>query len=52
LIERDYLQHLKHQRGRFRSFMLTMLKNFLRQEHNRASTQKRGGGKVIVPVEQ
>lgn len=52
LIERDYLQHLKHQRGRFRSFMLTLLKNFLREQHNRASTQKRGGDKVIVPLEQ
>jgi RNA polymerase sigma factor (sigma-70 family) len=52
LIERDYLQHLKHQRGRFRSFMLTLLKNFLREHHNRTNTQKRGGGKVIVPLEE
>jgi RNA polymerase sigma factor (sigma-70 family) len=52
LIERDYLQHLKHQRGRFRSFMLTLLKNFLREQRNRAGTQKRGGGKVIVSLEE
>lgn len=52
LIERDYLQHLKHQRGRFRSFMLTLLKNFLLEQRGRANTLKRGGGKVFVSLEQ
>jgi RNA polymerase sigma factor (sigma-70 family) len=50
LIERDYLQHLKHQRGRFRSFMLTLLKNFLSEQRGRAAAQKRGGGKIFVPL--
>jgi RNA polymerase sigma factor (sigma-70 family) len=52
LIERDYLQHLKHQRGRFRSFMLTLLKNFLSEQRGRVNAQKRGGGKIFVPFEQ
>ena len=51
LIERDYLQHLKHQRGRFRSFMLTLLKNFLSEQRGRAAAQKRGGGKIFVPLD-
>src|SRR6185436_13253044 len=51
LIERDYLQHLKHQRGRFRSFMLTLLKNFLLEQRGRAAAQKRGGGKIFVPLD-
>ena len=51
LIERDYLQHLKHQRGRFRSFMLTLLKNFLSEQRGRAAAQKRGGGKPLLPLE-
>ena len=51
LIERDYLQHLKHQRGRFRSFMLTLLKNFLSEQRGRAAAQKRGGGKALLPLE-
>jgi RNA polymerase sigma factor (sigma-70 family) len=51
LIERDYLQHLKHQRGRFRSFILTFVKHFLQEERGRAAAQKRGGGKVFVPFD-
>lgn len=31
------------ERGRFRSFLLTSLKNFMVSEHKSASTQKRGG---------
>jgi RNA polymerase sigma factor (sigma-70 family) len=52
LIEREYLQHLKHQRGRFRSFMLTLLKNFLLEQRGRANAQKRGGDKVFISFEQ
>ncbi len=52
LIERDYLQHLRHQRGKFRSFMLTLLNHFLMEQHGRASTQKRGGGRSPVSLEQ
>jgi RNA polymerase sigma factor (sigma-70 family) len=52
LIERDYLQHLRHQRGRFRSFILTLLKNFLLEQRGKARAQKRGGGKVFVALEQ
>jgi RNA polymerase sigma factor (sigma-70 family) len=51
LIERDYLQHLRHREGRFRSFMLTLLKHFLMEQRGRARAQKRGGGKVFVPLE-
>lgn len=52
LIERHYLQHLKHQRGRFRSFMLTLLKNFLLEQRGKAQAQKRGGGKTFISFEQ
>lgn len=34
-------------RGRFRTFMLACLTNFLRGEHVKANTGKRGGGKVL-----
>jgi len=51
LIERDYLQHLKHQRGRFRSFMLTLLKNFVLEQRGKNAAQKRGGGKVFLPLD-
>jgi len=52
LIERDYLQHLRHQRGKFRSFMLTLLKHFLLEQRGKAKAQKRGGGKEPISLEQ
>ena len=51
LIERDYLQHLRHQRGRFRSFILTFLKHFLQEERGKAKAQKRGGGMTFVSLD-
>jgi len=44
LLERDLLLRASPQRGRFRSFLLTALQNFLADEHDRASARKRGGG--------
>lgn len=35
-------------RGRFRSYLLGALKHFLANDWHRASTQKRGGGQVLV----
>ena len=52
LIERKYLSRLEHQNGRFRSFLLTYLKNFLLEQRGRAQAQKRGGGKAIVSLDQ
>lgn len=52
LIERNYLQHLRHQRGKFRSFILTLLKHFLLEQRGKATAQKRGGGKVALSLEQ
>lgn len=34
--------------GRFRSFLLTSLRHYLSNEHERATTQKRGGGQAFV----
>ena len=52
LIEREYLQHLRHQKGKFRSFLLTFLKHFLLEQRGRARAQKRGGGMKLIPLEQ
>ena len=41
-LERKYLQLADPERGRFRSFLLTALKNFLANEWEKASAQKRG----------
>ena len=47
LLERKWLGKADPQRGRFRSFLLTSISNFLANEWDKARTQKRGGGKVI-----
>jgi len=47
LLERDWLERADQQRGRFRSFLLTSINNFLANEWDKARTQKRGGGQVI-----
>src|SRR5262245_2167208 len=48
LISRNFLQHLRHQQGRFRSFLLTFVKHFLLDYREKAGAQKRGGGKTFV----
>ena len=47
LLERDWLGRADQQRGRFRSFLLTSLGNFLANEWDKARAQKRGGGRVV-----
>ena len=50
LLSRDYLQHLRHQEGKFRSFLLAYLKNFLSEQRRKVGAQKRGGGCVFVSL--
>lgn len=38
-------------RGRFRSFMLRSLQNFLHAEHRDATAQKRGGGRILQSLD-
>jgi RNA polymerase sigma-70 factor (ECF subfamily) len=52
LFEVDFLSHLKDQRGKFRSFLLTFLKHFLSDERARASAQKRGGKMQFISIEE
>jgi RNA polymerase sigma factor (sigma-70 family) len=52
LLAKDYLQHLRHQEGKFRSFLLTFLKHFLADERDKAGAQKRGGGKTFVSLDE
>jgi len=52
LLARDYLQHLHHQQGKFRSFLLAYLKNFLSEQRRKVGTQKRGGRCVLVSLDE
>ena len=48
LLENRWLDQADPQRGRFRSFLLAALKHFLANEWQKARAQKRGGGLVLV----
>lgn len=43
-LEKNYLEGLAAERGKFRAFLLTALKHFLANEWDKAGRQKRGGG--------
>lgn len=48
LQENNAVARADPQRGKFRTFLLSSLQNFLANEHARASAQKRGGGHEMV----
>jgi RNA polymerase sigma-70 factor (ECF subfamily) len=48
LLEKNFLDDVHRERGRFRSFLLAALKHFISNERDRARTAKRGGGQSHV----
>jgi RNA polymerase sigma factor (sigma-70 family) len=51
LLEKNYLAAADPEKGKFRSFLLMMLKRFLAKEWARANRQKRGGGAELVSLD-
>ena len=51
LFQKNFLQKVSPDKGRFRSFLLASLKHFLANEWDRTQTQKRGGGGTLVPLD-
>lgn len=51
LLQKEYLQAADQEKGRFRSFLLTMFKRFLSKERDRAHAQKRGGGRAKLSID-
>jgi RNA polymerase sigma factor (sigma-70 family) len=51
LLESDHLRVADPERGKFRSFLLARLKNFLSDERKKARAQKRGGGQPLVSLD-
>jgi RNA polymerase sigma-70 factor (ECF subfamily) len=47
-LEKNYLEGLRSEKGRFRAFLLASLKHFLANEWDKSQRQKRGGG--IKPI--
>jgi RNA polymerase sigma-70 factor (ECF subfamily) len=52
LIERKIYARVDPQKGRFRSFLLASLKNFLAHASDRERTLKRGGGQGLLPLHE
>ncbi len=51
LLESKQLRVADSERGKFRSFLLAMLKHFLSDERKKARAQKRGGGQELVSLD-
>jgi RNA polymerase sigma factor (sigma-70 family) len=51
LLEKNYLQYVDRGRGKFRTFLLTAFDHFIADEWDRVRAQKRGGGRVPMPLD-
>lgn len=52
VLESDFIGRAVPEKGRFRSFLLVSLRNFIAKQHARDSTQKRGGGQRPVDFDE
>lgn len=51
MLEKDLLQGVEPSRGRFRSFLLISLKNYIAHQHRSRNTLKRGGGTTTIALD-
>ncbi len=51
ILERNYLQAADREKGKFRSFLLLLLKRFMANEWRDANRQKRGGGIELQSID-
>ncbi len=51
LLSKDGLQNVHQQKGKFRSFLLAALNNFIKNEWNKQQAAKRGGGQTPLSFE-
>jgi RNA polymerase sigma-70 factor (ECF subfamily) len=51
LLTHSTVAHARPERGRFRTFLLAALRNFLTNEWHRAHAEKRGGGQTILSLD-
>jgi RNA polymerase sigma-70 factor (ECF subfamily) len=50
-LERNSLVNVRPEAGKFRSFLLACLKNFLANERDHRHAQRRGGGLPLIPLD-
>lgn len=51
LLEKRSVSHANRERGKFRTFLLSSLKNFLANERARNQAKKRGGGRPVLSLD-
>jgi DNA-directed RNA polymerase specialized sigma24 family protein len=51
LLERQDFQNVNARKGKFRTFLLVSLQNFLSNQRDHARAAKRGGGKIIISLD-
>jgi RNA polymerase sigma factor (sigma-70 family) len=51
LIEKGYVGQADPERGRFRGFLSVALRNYVSKERAKQRTQKRGGGRIHLPLD-
>jgi RNA polymerase sigma factor (sigma-70 family) len=52
MLEKETIKRADREKGRFRSFLLAALTNFLKNERDKRQTLKRGGGCQIVSLDE
>ena len=52
LVAQDTLTRADREKGRLRTFLLSSLQNYMKDEHGRARALKRGGGQHVVSLDQ
>jgi RNA polymerase sigma-70 factor (ECF subfamily) len=52
LVAKDYVARADPDKGKFRSFLLTGMKNLLCDEHDKARRLKRGGGREVISIDE
>lgn len=52
LLESNLVGKANPEKGKFRSFLLASIKNFMASERDRAHAQKRGGGRPILSLDE
>jgi RNA polymerase sigma factor (sigma-70 family) len=52
LLQKDCFRNLRPEAGKFRSFLLAALKNYLSDVRDRAQAIKRGGGQTLLSLDQ
>src|SRR5262245_25507483 len=52
LLAKNYIADARPEKGKFRTFLLTVLKRFLANEWDRRHAQKRGGFQTIIEIDE